>query len=444
MGLRISFLVCLTVLCAVPPLAAQSVTPLAGGDEAPPDARACDKTAPAASEDSAAAQERIVARPMRPGAGKRIARVPLYPLIGLGRGFEKGLLLIEENNIEQRIGYWRDWMAARHVETLTGGMGPGTGFGFGVRLFADEFFSPRVRLEAPLRYSTNRYQQYESTIGFSLAGNRALFLDLTGRFRSRPQEDFFGIGRDSDQADRTSYFLQDRGAGASLGSELGATRIEFGFRFTRAEIFRGRDKGFPSTEVVFPGLPGLANGSSLLSYGVRASTALLDNPADPHRGVRWAGRFLRNDSTDGGGFRFFDYGAEMEGYVPLGAGRTLALRGVGDFREPRGGGEIPFYLLPHLGGGQTMRGFREFRFHDRAALLFNAEYRYAIWKYMDFVAFLDQGQVAPRPGAFTWRGFRTGYGGGLRVKGSKGSALRFDVGRSSEGTRFYFVFSPEF
>lgn len=444
MGPGSRFLVCLAVLFFAPPLPAQRPLAADGGQAAPPAARASDKTAPAASADSAAAPERIVARPMRPGAGKRLARVPLYPLIGFGRGFERGLLFIEENNVQQRIGYWRDWLAERHLETLTGGMGPGTGFAFGLRIFADEFFSPRVRLEAPLRYSTNRYQQYGATFGFSLAGDRALFFDLHGQFRARPQEDFYGIGRASVEADRTSYYLRDRSAGASLGSEFGPTRLEFSFRFTRAEIFRGRDKGFPSTEELFPDLPGLASGSALLSYGVRASTALLDDPADPHRGVRWAGRFLWNDSTDGGGFRFFDYGAEVEGYVPLGAGRTLALRGIGDFREPRAGGEIPFYLLPHLGGGQTMRGFREFRFRDRAAVLFNAEYRYAIWKYMDFVAFLDEGQVAPRPGAFTWRGFRTGYGGGLRVKGRKGVALRFDVGRSSEGTRFYFVFSPEF
>lgn len=416
-----------------------------GKPAAPTGSTQDDSTAPAAQNPpDAMPQEtgRVIERPMRPGIGKKLARIPLYPIIGLGKGFEKGLLLVEEHHMRQRLTYWRGWLERNHTQVLTGGMGSGTGFALGVNFFGGD--PNGSRFEIPLRYSTNQYQQFEALFSFSLAGERALFFDVSGAYRSRPREDFFGLGRDSLEDNRTSYKLQDRSVGAAVGTEWRSFRLEFGARYTNAKTFRGEDTRFPSTGTLFPTLSGLADGSSQVSYGVANRFAVLDNELDPHRGIRWRGRFQWVDSLDSNNFKFYDIGAVMEGYVPLGGPRTLAVRAIGDFRRPREGGDIPFYVLPYLGGAQTMRGFREFRFYDRNAVLFNLEYRWLIWKYADFLLFVDQGQVAPRVADMTWNGFRSGYGGGLRFRAKRGIFLRFDVGRSSEGTRFYFTFSPEF
>ena len=382
---------------------------------------------------------------MVPGKAKKIARIPLYPLVGLGKGFEKGLLVLEEKNLQQRLGYWQYWLEHHHLRPLTGGMGTGTGLALGVRIFDDHSLHPRIRFDMPLRYSTNHYQQFETTLGFSLVGERKLFLDFSTRYRSRPQEDFFGLGDASLEGDRTNYKLQDRTAGAAMGTEWGRRgHFEFGLSYTNTNIFPGEDLRFPVTQQVFPGLTGLARGSSLLRYGFSALFADLDNLLDPKRGFRGRAHFHWVDSRNADNFHFYEYGLVAEGYLPLGTTRTLATRLWGDFRQERAAGQIPFYLLPHLGGARSMRGFREFRFHDANALLVNVEYRHRLWRLMDFVLFVDQGQVAPEPGDFSFERFRTGYGAGMRVKSPRGVALRFDVGRSNEGTRFYLTFSPEF
>jgi hypothetical protein len=44
-----------------------------------------------------------------------------------------------------------------------------------------------------------------------------------------------------------------------------------------------------------------------------------------------------------------------------------------------GTGEVmPFYLMPTLGGNDTLRGFREYRFRGPHAILAQGEYRYEI------------------------------------------------------------------
>jgi len=382
---------------------------------------------------------------MESGTARKIVRVPLYPLIGLGKGLEKGLLALEEHNLRQKLNYWQYWLQQHHLQPLTGGMGTGTGFALGIRIFDDDFLHRRIRFEMPLRYSTNNYQQFGTMLGFSLLRDRKLFLDLATQYRSRPQEDFFGLGDGSFENDRTNYKLQDRNAGAVIGTEIGGrARFDFGVRYTNTNVSGGEDDRFPSTEQKFPSLAGLARGSSLLRYGFSAMYTALDNPLDPKKGFRWRGRFYWVDSLNSDNFDFYDYGLVADGYVPLGRRRTLAVRLVADFRQERDAGQIPFYLLPYLGGSRTMRGFREFRFYDANALLVNIEYRHQVWKFVDFVLFTDQGQVAREPGDFSFERFRTGYGAGLRVKSLRGVALRFDVGRSSEGWRFYFTFSPEF
>ena len=40
---------------------------------------------------------------------------------------------------------------------------------------------------------------------------------------------------------------------------------------------------------------------------------------------------------------------------------------------------MPFYLMPTLGGNDTLRGFREYRFRGPHAILLQAEYRWEIW-----------------------------------------------------------------
>jgi outer membrane protein assembly factor BamA len=100
---------------------------------------------------------------------------------------------------------------------------------------------------------------------------------------------------------------------------------------------------------------------------------------------------------------------------------------------------IPFYLEPSLGGSNSLRGFREYRFRDNDAFIATAEYRYRIWTYMDAVIFGDAGQVyADVFKDIADTKMQADYGGGVRLKTPIGLNMRLNIGHSSEGTRFWF------
>ena len=415
-----------------------------GQDVAPKGENSADSVA-ASAQNTAQSGERITDSDKRPGAGKAFARIPLYPFIGIGKVFEKGMLAVEEKNLILKQAAGLKWLADRHMQPLFGGMGTGTGFALGINFFDNDFLgSKRLRWEMPLRISTSNYQQFETRLQLALLPEHRLFIEGSARYRSRPQEDFFGLTSFSDVANRSNYQLQDRTWGAALGSEFGkGHRVWADVQYVNAKPAGGSDPKYPDADVLFPTLAGLARGSSLLKYGVSVTHPWLDSQTDPRRGVRFRARAHRVNSRNSDNFNFNEYGASGEFYIPLGGPRTLAIRALGDFRDPRDGGQVPFYAMPFLGGSRTMRGYREFRFHDNHAVLFNVEYRWRIWKLADFALFLDEGQVAPSISQIRLGDYKTSYGGGIRLKGAHGMAVRFDVGHSREGFRYYFSFGPE-
>ncbi len=62
------------------------------------------------------------------------------------------------------------------------------------------------------------------------------------------------------------------------------------------------------------------------------------------------------------------------------------------------GTEIPIFEYPFIGGGSewiVMRGYKLNRFTDKGKYLFNAEYRFPIWKKFGGNVFIDAGNVWP-------------------------------------------------
>jgi outer membrane protein insertion porin family/translocation and assembly module TamA len=62
-----------------------------------------------------------------------------------------------------------------------------------------------------------------------------------------------------------------------------------------------------------------------------------------------------------------------------------------------------------------------------ALVVFNLETRFPIWQWLSGVVFVDTGAVAPEVSDLGGAAFKTGVGGGIRVKTPVGP-LRLDVG----------------
>jgi outer membrane protein assembly factor BamA len=131
--------------------------------------------------------------------------------------------------------------------------------------------------------------------------------------------------------------------------------------------------------------------------------------------------------------RFARYEAEATHFIPLADGRLVfATHGWIASTSPTSG-ETPFYLLPSLGGNNSLRGYPDFRFRDRAMLLLNAEARVALLTHLDTVAFVDAGNVAVRPSLLDLA--LRSYGAGVRVHSRRATFARLDLARSREGWR---------
>ena len=79
----------------------------------------------------------------------------------------------------------------------------------------------------------------------------------------------------------------------------------------------------------------------------------------------------------------------------LRANWVIALRGLVTVTDFDDSGVVPFFVLPALGGGSTLRGYPDFRFTDRNRLLMNAELRWTPARFMDWPSSTTRGR-SPR------------------------------------------------
>ena len=97
-----------------------------------------------------------------------------------------------------------------------------------------------------------------------------------------------------------------------------------------------------------------------------------------------------------------------------------------------------------LGGANSIRGFKEYRFPDTRNLLLNAEYRWEVWSYVDFAFFYDAGKVFSKAADLDLRNLKSGYGFGIRAHSPTGMVVRFDFSRSNEGFILHIGSGPSF
>lgn len=109
-------------------------------------------------------------------------------------------------------------------------------------------------------------------------------------------------------------------------------------------------------------------------------------------------------------------------------------------------GTAPFYLLPELGGANTLRGLYEGDYRDNYAAALQAEYRFAIWKFLGGDLFGDMGEVVGTPDEAALNILRYTYGFGIRIQidPKQKINLRGDIGFSDGSPAFYFTYGEAF
>jgi hemolysin activation/secretion protein len=101
--------------------------------------------------------------------------------------------------------------------------------------------------------------------------------------------------------------------------------------------------------------------------------------------------------------------------------------------------------MPTLGGNDTLRGFRQYRFRGPHAILAQGEYRWEIWSGLEGALFYDTGKVANRRADLDFTKLERDYGFGFRFNTDESIVFRVDAGFGSrDGKHLYLVFGGIF
>jgi hypothetical protein len=296
-------------------------------------------------------------------------------------------------------------------------------------------------------YSVNAYKLAEAEFIAPRLFDRRGELKVLGGWRDATQVPFHGVGMSTSSADFVNYAFEQPYGSALL--TVRPTRRLFmvrgGVEASRWDLRSGEGTS-PSVEAIYPpeSLPGLGATSSFLH-----SQATVGFDSRPSSGYARRGGFYGvtghdyTDRDDALGFRQLDYEAIQ--HIPiLRESWVVSLHGLATTTWNKTGQALPFYMLPSLGGGSTLRAFSSFRFSDRNSLLLQAEWRIMANRFFESVVFYDAGKVAARRSDLDLKNLKNDYGFGVRFHAPMATVFRIDVARSNEGTRLVFAASPVF
>ncbi len=358
------------------------------------------------------------------------------------KGIEKALLYIEENRIIERLTIADGWYP--RIGGLTTGGGFAGGAGYRKHLFNDQLF---VNTSAAI--STKAYKEVVAEASYPRLWNDRLEIGTNFRWRDFPQEDFFGIGANSRLETRTNYAFESTDVnGRVVLKPLRWLRVGSEIGLIAPTVEPGTDPRMPSMELVFTDLeaPGLLEQPTFLYKNLFVEVDYRDQPGNARSGGLWRARYGAWNDRNLNQFDFGRFDAEAAHFIPIfDKKRVFALRAVISYVNNDPGNRVPFYFLPYIGGSESVRSYREFRFRDENAVFFNVEYRWEAFSGMDMALFFDAGEVREDWEEIDLQELRTGYGIGFRFNTYKSVFMRLDIGAGGgEGTRIFFKFGRAF
>ncbi len=139
----------------------------------------------------------------------------------------------------------------------------------------------------------------------------------------------------------------------------------------------------------------------------------------------------------------FNFQIDLRHYIPLYRELILAW----NFRsEIAVGNNVPFQLLPTIGGQDLVRGIRQNKFKDNTLFALQTELRIPIWRFLKGAVFASIGDVY-NYNNWHWATPKIGYGIGLRACIHQAKTnIRLDVARQnySNDWSFYFTVKEAF
>ena len=378
---------------------------------------------------------------------------------GALRAIGNALLWVPRTVVE--LGLWGPDLLAGRVDSYLDSRGPnvygrgnrGGGWRVAAMLAWEAPFGPsaglRVGRSLGRRFSADvrgvvfgRYG-YTGRLGLAVLPDAPVRFELDGEVARDRELVFAGIGDHAlvDGMDVDPFgagpesILEDRAASAELAApvSLGALRIHPTARAERHDMAPQDEASFGYDTAAIPGL------GEAVTVGTARVDLVYDARVVPHPWIPrmapasgWRARAF-GAWSGGDGFATGRYGGSAEKLFDLFRGtRVLALRArldavTGD-RD-----ELPFFLLPSLGGPDHLRAFSRGRFRDEVATSAEAAYEWAVGLHARASLFVEVGGVHEEIGEVGAEPLHLSAGSAFRFAGDESSDARAVVAGSDTG-----------
>jgi AAA family ATP:ADP antiporter len=342
----------------------------------------------------------------------------------------------EPTSLERRIALVDRMMSTeRMFYPFIGGVyeGGGLAIGPGFR----QRFGDNGLVAAHGAWSIRSYGIATGNVTFPTFADDRVRVEVHGQRLHAPRVAFYGLGNSSRRADRRTFGYDETTVGTSASvSATDLLSLGGGFDLLKTAADGGSEAG-----VLLPA-------SFDVTYGRSRAFAEIDSRTSPgytRRGGLYRAEVADYRQSSGSGREFQRADVEVQQFVPLfNETAVIALRGTAAATFAGAGQDVPYALMPSLGGHDALRGYSSWRFRDRDRLLMTAEYRWIAGPLVDMAIFVDAGQVAGSLDGFSARDLRASYGLGFSVHTPSATVTRFEVARSREGFGLLMSFGPSF
>jgi hypothetical protein len=322
-----------------------------------------------------------------------------------------------------------------------------SGGGFTLGLGHRNYVSAYNTIDVRGSWTITNYKRIEAEFLAPRMFKRRGSLSVIGGWREATQVGFYGIGMDTSKDDRANYlFNQPYLSGLlTVFPRRRAFMLRGGAEWSKWSQEPGKGS-HPSVEEIYTP-DTLAGLGAEVTYLHTQGTVGFDWRTSP--GYSRRGGFIGvtvhdfNDSDDLFGFQQVDYEAIQ--HIPImREAWVLSFRGKVSTAFEKDDQQIPFFMLPSLGGGSNLRGYSSWRYRDMNSLLFQAEWRIMVNRYLDMAFFYDAGKVVARTSDLDLDGLKSDFGFGLRFHGPAATPLRVEIAKGREGLAFIFSASAVF
>jgi len=321
-----------------------------------------------------------------------------------------------------------------------------SGGGFTLGAGYRQFYGDRTHWDVKGLYSLKSYKFLEfSTDSWGHAQGK---IDLHGRvgLRDATQVAFYGLGMGTVPEDKTAFRLKQGYVGGNADVRP-VKFVVFGAAATYEDYSMGSGLGAaPSIEEIFTPATAPGLGVSPKYLHTTGSAGLDSRPAPGYarRGslveVRYH-NYADQDKT----YSFDRADGEIVQHIPiLRETWVISLHGLVQ-TTLSDSDQVPYFLLPSMGSGSTLRAYPSWRFRDRHSMLMSGEFRWIPSRLaIDMALFYDTGKVAPRWDDLSFKGLKSDVGIGIRFHGPVATPLRIELAKGSEGYNIVFGGSAAF